>query len=102
MTIKQLAFQICAACKIPAHVTGFRYLVEAIEKSYYHREHLHGLTKTLYPEIAKSQNATPWAIERAIRGAIKYSGSPHTNGQFIKAAVYFIDYLSELDKEDAK
>lgn len=56
---------------VPAHIKGYIYLREAIKLVIDDVELLGGITKTLYPMIAKKYNTTPSRVERAIRHAIE-------------------------------
>lgn len=76
--------------KIPPHIKGYIFLRDAIKMVYMDFELLTGVTKVLYPDIAKNYNSTPVRVERAIRHAIEvswykrgYSGKKPTNSEFI-------------------
>jgi two-component system response regulator (stage 0 sporulation protein A) len=56
---------------IPAHIKGYLYLREAICLVVQRVELLGGVTKELYPSIAKRYATTPSRVERAIRHAIE-------------------------------
>jgi len=56
---------------IPAHIKGYLYLREAICLVVNRVELLGGVTKELYPTIAKRYQTTPSRVERAIRHAIE-------------------------------
>jgi two-component system response regulator (stage 0 sporulation protein A) len=56
---------------IPAHIKGYLYLREAICMVVQRVELLGGVTKELYPSIAKRYQTTPSRVERAIRHAIE-------------------------------
>lgn len=56
---------------IPAHIKGYLYLREAICLVVARVELLGGITKELYPSIAKRYQTTPSRVERAIRHAIE-------------------------------
>ena len=56
---------------VPAHIRGHQYLREAIVMSIYNQDMLGGVTKTLYPKVAKMYETTPSRVERAIRHAIE-------------------------------
>ena len=55
----------------PAHIKGYQYLTDAIILAVRDRDVLDGITKVLYPEVAKKYKSTPSRIERAIRHAIE-------------------------------
>ena len=56
---------------VPAHIRGYLYLREAILMVYEDIELLGGITKILYPEIARRYQTTSSRVERAIRHAIE-------------------------------
>lgn len=58
---------------IPRYVTGYQYLKEAIQRVKDNRKECSygGVTKWLYPEIAKKFETTPSRVERSIRYAIE-------------------------------
>lgn len=60
---------------VPAHIKGYSYLREAILMVIEDMELLSGVTKELYPNIAKKYNTTPSRVERAIRHAIEVAWS---------------------------
>jgi len=60
---------------IPAHIKGYRYLREAILMVINKVELLGGITKELYPSIARNHQTTPSRVERAIRHAIEVAWS---------------------------
>ena len=55
---------------IPSNVSGYRYLREAIAMTAEDAGVVNGITKLLYPEIAKKYKTTGASVERAIRHAI--------------------------------
>jgi two-component system response regulator (stage 0 sporulation protein A) len=60
-------------CGIPPHIKGYDYLGEAIEMVLADHNHIHNITKTLYPTVAKKFKTTTTRVERAIRHAIEVS-----------------------------
>lgn len=56
---------------IPAHIKGYHYLRSAIQMTVEDNTMLNGITKVLYPNIAKKYETTPSRVERAIRHAIE-------------------------------
>ena len=58
---------------VPSHIKGYQYIREGITLVYMHPEIVGGITKELYPEIAKSFSSTVSRVERAIRHAIEVS-----------------------------
>lgn len=60
---------------IPASLKGYRYLNTAIREVLKDESVLEGVTKILYPEVAKHHNSTPQRVEKAIRHAIEVAWS---------------------------
>lgn len=58
---------------VPAHIKGYLYLREAIQLVVERLELLGGITKELYPLVAKKYDTTSSRVERAIRHAIEVS-----------------------------
>ena len=58
---------------IPSHIKGYQYIREGISILYERPEVIGGITKELYPDIAKKFNTTVSRVERAIRHAIEVS-----------------------------
>ena len=56
---------------ITPSIMGFHYIRSAIEMAIYNTELLVGITKGIYPDIAKKYSTTPSKVERAIRHAIE-------------------------------
>jgi len=56
---------------VPAHIMGYHYLRDAIMLCVNDSSMLNGITKLLYPEVAKKHNSTSSRVERAIRHAIE-------------------------------
>ena len=56
---------------VPAHITGYMYLREAIMMSVNDTEMMGSVTKLLYPSVAKKYKTTSSRVERAIRHAIE-------------------------------
>ena len=90
---------------VPRRLLGYRYILSAVEKSLYDMNVLDGITKNLYPNMAKQFYTTYGAVERNIRTAIgcmckngnakeirkimyyKRKGVHFTNKEFIFASV---------------
>ncbi|MCD8192105.1 MAG: response regulator [Oscillospiraceae bacterium] len=75
-----------AAFGIVPHLRGFRFLREAIKRVILDPEQSRGVTKSLYPDLAKQLGTTPQNIERAIRCAIT---SGVKNGDPLRRDEYF-------------
>ena len=58
---------------VPAHLSGYTYLREAILLSGYDMSIVGSVTKLLYPEIARIYRTSPSKVERSIRNAIEIS-----------------------------
>ena len=58
-------------CGVPAHLSGFRYLADAVAMVEKDITSLRRITTYIYPTIARENNTTPLGIERAIRHAIE-------------------------------
>ncbi|MEG0229530.1 MAG: sporulation transcription factor Spo0A [Oscillospiraceae bacterium] len=56
---------------VPAHIKGYFYVREGITQTIKNSEMLCGVTKVLYPMIAKKYDTTASRVERAIRHAIE-------------------------------
>lgn len=56
---------------VPAHIKGYNYLREAIVLVVNDKLLIEAVTKSLYPQVAKTYNTTPSRVERAIRHAIE-------------------------------
>lgn len=56
---------------VPASLKGYRYMVTAIKEVLNDETALEGVTKVLYPGVAKKHNSTPQRVEKAIRHAIE-------------------------------
>lgn len=58
---------------VPSHIKGYQYIREGVTLIYENPEMVGGITKELYPEIAKKYETTVSRVERAIRHAIEVS-----------------------------
>lgn len=58
---------------VPSHIKGYQYIREGIAIIYERPEVIGGITKELYPDIAKKYGTTVSRVERAIRHAIEVS-----------------------------
>jgi two-component system response regulator (stage 0 sporulation protein A) len=58
---------------VPSHIKGYQYIREGITMVYNKPDIVGGITKELYPEIAKKYDSTVSRVERAIRHAIEVS-----------------------------
>ena len=58
---------------VPSHIKGYYYIREGITIVYKNPSITIGITKELYPQIAKKYSSTVPNVERAIRHAIEVS-----------------------------
>lgn len=58
---------------VPSHIKGYQYIRDGITMIYNKPEIVGGITKELYPDVAKKYNTTVSRVERAIRHAIEVS-----------------------------
>lgn len=58
---------------VPSQLKGYQYLREGILMLYQSTGFIGGITKEVYPEIARRYETTPSRVERAIRHAIEVS-----------------------------
>jgi two-component system response regulator (stage 0 sporulation protein A) len=56
---------------VPAHIKGYQYLRDSIIMAVRDPEVINGVTKVLYPSVAKKNGTTASRVERAIRHAIE-------------------------------
>ncbi len=56
---------------IPAHIKGYQYIRDGIIMTVREPDIINGVTKVLYPAIAKKNDTTASRVERAIRHAIE-------------------------------
>lgn len=66
----------------PSH-KGFDYLVSALELNAAHPHYSQGITKLLYPEIAKLKMDKSYNVEKLIRCAINYAWDKRYNTGFL-------------------
>ena len=79
---------------VPSHIKGYQYIREGISLIYHNPEIIGGITKELYPEIAKKYNSTTSRVERAIRHAIEVSWN-RANWEFMEDV---FGYSVDIDK----
>lgn len=60
---------------VPARLKGYRYMITAVKEVISNESALEGVTKVLYPDVAKKHNSTPQRVEKAIRHAIEVAWS---------------------------
>lgn len=69
--IERKIYNILKEIGVPANIKGYRYIKEAIMLAIYKPTILDGITKELYPTLAKNFKATPSRVERDMRHAIE-------------------------------
>ncbi|MEG2511231.1 MAG: sporulation transcription factor Spo0A [Bacilli bacterium] len=79
---------------VPSHIKGFQYIKEGVLQIYKRPELLGGITKELYPIIAKKFDTSPSRVERSIRHAIEVST---TRGQW-ELMVKIFGHSLDIDK----
>ena len=79
---------------VPSHIKGYQYIREGISLIYNNPSIVGGITKELYPEIAKKYNSTTSRVERAIRHAIEISWN-RANWDFMES---MFGYSVDIDK----
>lgn len=68
---------------VPASLKGYRYMITAIKEVLKDEMVLEGITKILYPNIAKKHDSTSQRVEKAIRHAIEVAWA-RNNGSKLK------------------
>lgn len=90
--MKKQTRKLLLECGIPQHIKGYQYLGTAIEAVLEDPSKLDaGITKVLYPHIAKIHDTTTSRVERAIRHAIKMAWDRANLDFFYKMFGYSID-----------
>lgn len=79
---------------VPSHIKGYQYIREGISLIYNNPDIIGGITKELYPEIAKKFHSTTSRVERAIRHAIEVSWN-RANWEFMED---IFGYSVDIDK----
>lgn len=69
--MKETITEIIKELGIPANLKGYHYIRYAIELMINDATLASGITKVLYPKVAKEFNTTSLRVERAIRHAIE-------------------------------
>lgn len=71
VSLEAMVTDIIHEIGVPAHIKGYKYLREAIIMTVEDPEMINGVTKILYPAVAKKYATTSSRVERAIRHAIE-------------------------------
>ncbi|NLK36473.1 MAG: sporulation transcription factor Spo0A [Epulopiscium sp.] len=74
---------------ISASIKGYHYIRKAVMMAVEDEEIMIGITKGLYPDIAKAYKTTASKVERAIRHAIESSWKKNGREVFLEVAGYF-------------
>ena len=61
--LEKYVTKILLGLGVPAHLSGYRYIREAVLISVTDMEAVNRVTKYLYPEIAEIYNTTPTKVE---------------------------------------
>ena len=77
---------------VPAHIKGYMYLRESITMVYNNVEILGGITKVLYPTVAKKFKTTSSRVERAIRHSIEVAWNRGNVDAISQIFAYTISY----------
>ena len=74
-TTEQTIEELLLNTGMPTHIKGFRFAVTGIRLILEQPEMADGITKWLYPEIARIHDSTPCRVERGIRHGIEVAWS---------------------------
>ena len=69
--LETVVTEIILQIGIPAHIKGYQYIRDGIIMTVREPDVINGVTKVLYPAIAKKNETTASRVERAIRHAIE-------------------------------
>lgn len=69
---------------IPPHVSGYRYIRQAVELTLAHPEAVLNVTQLLYPLVAARENSSAARVERAIRHAIRVAWDRGLSGALLR------------------
>lgn len=70
-SLKNMVTSVIHEIGVPAHIKGYQYLRDSIMLAVEEPEVINGVTKILYPTVAKKNGTTASRVERAIRHAIE-------------------------------
>lgn len=94
---------------VPARLKGYRYMITAVKEVISNEDALEGVTKVLYPDVAKKHNSTPQRVEKAIRHAIEVALSvedAYNNGSKDKYSVRYkkgrptnSEFIAQISRE---
>ncbi|MEG0752595.1 MAG: sporulation transcription factor Spo0A [Angelakisella sp.] len=70
-SLESVVTDIILEIGVPAHIKGYQYVRDSIMLAVRQPEVINGVTKVLYPAVAKQNGTTASRVERAIRHAIE-------------------------------
>lgn len=70
-SLESVVTDIILEIGVPAHIKGYQYVRDSIMLAVRQPEVINGVTKVLYPAVAKMNGTTASRVERAIRHAIE-------------------------------
>lgn len=70
-SLESIVTDIILEIGVPAHIKGYQYVRDSIILAVNQPEVINGITKILYPAVAKQNGTTSSRVERAIRHAIE-------------------------------
>lgn len=71
ISLESIVTDIILEIGVPAHIKGYQYIRDGIMLAVRNPEVINGVTKVLYPTVAKMNGTTASRVERAIRHAIE-------------------------------
>ena len=71
VSLESVVTDIILEIGVPAHIKGYQYIRDSIMLAVRNPEVINGVTKVLYPTVAKMNGTTASRVERAIRHAIE-------------------------------
>lgn len=81
---------------VPANLSGYEYIIQAILLVREDPTYVRGITKRLYPDVAKAKGSTPARVERAIRHAIEVS-IPRADKEYLEE-IFSYSYAADKGK----
>lgn len=87
--------EVLVSFGIMHHLNGYRFLQEGIRRTMEDPGVLRGITKILYPELARSFHTTATRVERSMRSALETAWD---NGDAKRRSAYFGAAMSRFDK----
>lgn len=66
-------------------------MITAVKEVIYNEDALEGVTKILYPDVARKHNSTPQRVEKAIRHAIEVAWAREGNNNFKQEFSYIMN-----------